>query len=69
MRGRHDHAKVERVPKRTTGADQIGGDEGFAMTGLKRMQVAQSDGDSESETDHAKAELLGRDKIGKGAAR
>src|SRR5438093_769518 len=57
------------MPGGAPGANEIGGDYRFAVAWLKRVQSAKPDGNGQSEGHHAKAEVLGRDEVSKGAAR
>ena len=58
MRDRHDHAEYDRVPRRPSRANEIGGHDGLSMAGLQGMEGAKADRDGEGQDNDARAQLL-----------
>ena len=69
VRGGDDQAEQQGMPRRASRADQVGGDDGLAVAGFKRVQRSQSEGDEGGCDEEPETQAAGSDQLGERAAR
>ena len=69
MRSGHDDPEQQRMPRRTSRADQVGSDDRLSVAWFQGVQGAQSEGDEGGRDEEPQAQPAGSDQLSECVAR